>query len=218
MIVRQLLVLVAGAAIALTPVALAKPKPAAKGAGITQQDVGSCLGINGSDSNAQIAACTKIINSGIVKAPHLGDYYATRGAAYLATQRVDKALADLNKALTIRPAAEFYVQRGMIYLIKRNFDAAKADLAQVIKLKPDFAPGYLMRGLVSYQADEYEEALTFFDSAVKRVPTYYQALYARGVAKKKTGDESGGEKDMKDARGMRPKVDEEMKKFGLTPG
>jgi tetratricopeptide (TPR) repeat protein len=89
-------------------------------------------------------------------------------------------------------------------------------LAQAIKLKPDFAPAYLMRGLVSFQAGDHKDALTFFDEAVKRVPTYYQALYARGVAKKKIGDDSGGDKDIKDARGMRPKVDEEMKKFGVV--
>jgi tetratricopeptide (TPR) repeat protein len=89
-------------------------------------------------------------------------------------------------------------------------------LDKAIKLKPNFAPGYLMRGLAAFQAGDYKDSLTFFDDAVKRVPTYYQALYARGVAKKKTGDDSGGDKDIKDARGMRPKVDEEMKKFGVV--
>jgi tetratricopeptide (TPR) repeat protein len=190
---------------------------AAKGGQLTQQDVRSCMGLDGSDAAVQIQMCTKVINSGKVKAEFLGDYYATRGAAYLANRQPDKALADLNKALTLRQAPEFFVQRGLIHMTKRNWGAAKADLDQAIKLKPEFAPAYLMRGLASYQAGDYDDALTFFDEAVKRVPTYYQALYARGLAKKKTGDESGGETDIKAALGMRPSVDQEMKKFGLAP-
>lgn len=214
---RRILAIGLAVAFALTAsAASAKPKPTPKAGQITVQDLRSCMGLDGSKRKQQIAACTKVINSGKVPAQHLGDYYATRGAAYLADKQTDKALADFNKALTVRQAAEFYLQRGLTYMTMRKFDLAKTDLDQAIKLKPDFAPGHLMRGLASYQAGDYKEALGFFDDAVKRVPTYYQALYARGVAKKKTGDDSGGDKDIKDARGMRPKVDEEMKKFGVS--
>ena len=215
---RKLLVLGLGLAIALMPaIGSAGPKPKAAKTQLTEQDIRSCMGVNGAKAGDQIKACTKIINSGNVKPEYLGDYYATRGAAYLASKQPDKALADLDKALSFRKAPEFYIQRGLIQLTRRKFDLAKADLAEAIKLKPQFAPAYLMRGLASYQAGEYKEALGFFDEALKRVPTYYQALYARGVAKKRTGDESGGDKDMKDARDMRPTIDEEMKKLGVAP-
>ncbi len=213
---RRVFALAVATAFVFAPsAASAKPK-AAKGTQVTQQDLRTCMGLDGSKSSAQITACTKVINSGKVPAQHLGDYYATRGAAYLANKQPDKAIADFNKALTVRPAPEFYLQRGLAYMTKQSWDLAKSDLDQAIKLKPDFAPSYLMRGLASYQEGDYKAALTFFDDAVKRVPTYYQALYARGVAKKKTGDDSGGDKDIKDARGMRPKIDDEMKKFGVA--
>lgn len=214
---RSPAVLVAAVALGfVSGVAVAGPAKAGKTGDVTQQDVRTCMGVNGAEPADQIKACTKIIGSGKVKAPHLGDYYATRAAAYLASRQPAKAVADLDKALSIRQAPEFYVQRGLAHMTMRNWALAKADLDRAIKLKPDFAPAYMMRGLVSFQAEEYKEALTFFDDAVRRVPTYYQALYARGVAKKKTGDDSGGDKDIKDARGMRPKVDEEMKKFGIA--
>jgi len=210
---RRVFAIAVATAFVFAPSAVsAKPK----GAQVTQQDLRSCMGLDGSKSGAQIVACTKVINSGKVPAQHLGDYYATRGAAYLANKQPDKAIADFNKALTIRPAPEFYLQRGLAHMTKQSWDLAKSDLDQAIKLKPDFAPSYLMRGLASYQAGDYKESLGFFDDAVKRVPTYYQALYARGVAKKKTGDDSGGDKDIKDAKGMRPTVDEEMQKFGVA--
>lgn len=198
--------------------AQAKPKPKpASGTQITQNDVRICMGVDGSTPDDQIPACTKIINSGKVKAPHTGDFYATRAAAYFAKNELDKALTDLNKAITIRQAPEFYFQRGMVNMSMRSLDAAKADMGQVMKLKPDFSPPYLMRGLISYNSAEYAEALPFFDGAIQRNPTYYQALFARGATKKKLGDIDAGEKDIADARGMSNKVDDIMKGMGVRP-
>lgn len=214
---RRLLITGVAAALALAPVAgMAKEKATPKGA-ITMTDVNTCMGVNGSTSDEQIVACTKIIASGKVKPPYHADYYATRAAAYLAKHEFDKALADLNTAIGIRQAPEFYFQRALVYLSKREIEPAKKDLALVMKLKPEFTTAYLIRGIVAYNAGDHAEALKYFDDAVQRAPTYYQALFARGVAKKKTGDESGGEKDIADARGMSSKVDADLKKFGLTP-
>ncbi|MBL8780764.1 MAG: tetratricopeptide repeat protein [Alphaproteobacteria bacterium] len=191
----------------------AKPKPGQ----LTTADLSTCMGLNNATPRDQVPACTKIINSGDVKHPHLGDYYATRGGAYFALKQFDKALADLDKALSIRKAPEFYFQRALVRLARNENEPAKADLAEVIKLKPEFSASYMMRGLIAYRAGEYAEAVTYFDSAVKRVPTYYQAIFARGVSKKKSGDDSGGDADLKTARGMRSGVDKDLEKLGVTP-
>jgi tetratricopeptide (TPR) repeat protein len=193
--------------------AVAKPK----GTVVTERDVLTCNGSNGSTSEQQIAACTKLLSSGKIKHPHEGDFYAMRAAAYFALKQHDKALADLNKALTYRQTQEIYFQRALLHITMKNPDGAKADLAQVMKLKPEFAPAYFMRGLIAYDAGDYKEAVTYFDGAVQRMPTYYQALYARGVAKKKAGDEKGGEKDIKDAKGMSSHVEGDMEKLGFKP-
>jgi tetratricopeptide (TPR) repeat protein len=189
-----------------------KPKPGQ----LTTADLSTCMGLNNAGPRDQVTACTKIINSGDVKHPHIGDYYATRGGAYFALKQTDKALADLNKALSIRKAPEFYFQRALVQMTRGENELAKADLAEVMKLKPEFPASYMMRGLIAYRAGEYAEAVTFFDGAVKRVPTYYQAIFARGVAKKKSGDDAGGDADLKTARGMRSGVDEDLKKLGIT--
>ncbi|MFM9864663.1 MAG: tetratricopeptide repeat protein [Micropepsaceae bacterium] len=196
--------------------AAAAPKAKA-GAKLTQNDLRVCMGVDGSKPEDQIPVCTKIINSGLVKHPHTGDYYATRGAAYFAVGQLDNAIADLNKAIGIRPAPEFYFQRGMVFMSLSDLSGAKTDFDQVIKLKPAFAPPYFMRGLVAYSSADFAEAQSFFDAAVKRVPTHYKALYGRGVIKKKLGDESGGKKDMSDARGMSDSVEKEMAQLGIKP-
>jgi tetratricopeptide (TPR) repeat protein len=192
---------------------LAKSKPAK----ITLSDARACVGQDNSTAEQQVAACTKVLNSGKVLPAYQSDYLAARGAAYNAIGEHDKALADLNKALSLKKAPELYFQRGIIHMAKGDVSAGKADFDEVIKLRPDYASAYQMRGLVSFQAGEYQEALMFFDEAVKRVPSFYQALFARGVAKKRTGDEKGGEQDIKAARAMGPNVDKDLAPFGVTP-
>jgi len=210
-------------ALALAPAAaLAKsraPTPAAgtpKPGQLTQTDLRTCMGLNGSKPEEQIPACTKIINSGKVKHPYTADYYATRGASYLATKRPDKALEDTNKALSIRKAPEFYMQHGMIQMALHNAEGAKADFAEVIRLKPEIPTTYLLRGLVSYREGNFPEAITYFDSAIQRKPKYAQALFARGVAKKRNGD-PGGDRDIAAAHEVSTQVDATMARFGLTP-
>jgi len=185
-----------------------------KGA-LTEQDVLACIGSNGSTAKEQVAACTKVIESGKIKPPHEGDYYATRAAAYSTLGQNDEALADLRKALTYRQVPEIYFQRALLYMSMKKGTEADADLVQVAKLKPDFPASYFMRGLIAFDGGRFDDAVGLFDEAVKRQPTYYQAIYARGVAKKKAGDDKGGDADVKQAKGMSKHVEGDMEKLGL---
>jgi tetratricopeptide (TPR) repeat protein len=210
----------AGASVLLLAASLmpatAAPKPKPSASTLTQKDLRDCMGVDGSTHDVQIVACTKIIKSGKVKPPHHADYYATRGSAYFAKGEHDKALADFNIAIGVRNASEFRFQRSLVHMSRKSFDNAKADLAEVIKQKPQFAPAYFMQGLIAYSSADYQDALNHFDSAIQRRPTYFQAIYARGVTKKKLGDDNGSKKDVSEALGMSPKVDKEMEKLGFT--
>lgn len=218
---RSLSTLVAIAALALAAVpteAWSKSKgkaTATSGGAVSQQDIQGCIGANGASAKEQVALCTKIINSGKVKAPYHGDYYALRGAAHYALREFDKALTDTDRAASIRPTPETYFQRALIQLALQKVEPAKADLAQVMKLKPAFAPSYFIRGLIAFESAEYSEAINYFNSAVERLPTYYQAIYARGIAKAKAGDKAAGDRDIATARGMSSHVEKDMERFGL---
>jgi tetratricopeptide (TPR) repeat protein len=206
-------------ALGVTPALAKKQKPTPKTSSstITESDVRVCIGSDGSAPDEQIPACTKIINSGKIHSPHEGDYYATRGAAYVAIKQFDAALADYDKALTYQKKGEFYFQRSLVLMAKNRPDKAKADLAQVIVLNPEFAPAYFTRGLINYQGSDFKGALADFDAATQRKPLYYKAIFARGAAKMKLGDDSGGKEDLKQARGLSAHIDDEMKTMGVVP-
>lgn len=207
----------AAAAFALACAPASAKQKAAPGGVLTQTDVITCIGTNGSEPKDQVAACTKVINSGKIKPPHQGDFYGTRGAAYFALSDLDNALADLNKALSYLQNPELYYQRALILMAMSQYDKAKADLDQVAKTKPAYAPTYLMRGLIAFQTGAYAEAVKHLDDAVQRQPTYYVAIFVRGVAKKKAGDESGGDDDLKTARGLSAHAASEAEALGVTP-
>lgn len=202
-------------ATALAP-ASAKSKAGAGGPAVTEVDVRTCLGVTGGGPDEQIAACTKLLSSGKIHKGKESDFYASRGAAYYATGKLEPAEADFTTAINQEKKPQFLFQRAMVLMAQNKVAKARADFDQVVALTPDFAPVYLMRGLVSYQDGDYKAALTDFTAATQRKQMYYQAIFARGAAKLRLGDDSGNG-DLKEARGMSAHVDDELQALGVAP-
>jgi tetratricopeptide (TPR) repeat protein len=202
------------AAVATLPVA-AKTKSTG-GTTVTELDVRTCLGVTGAAAQDQIAACTKLLKSGKIHKGKESDFYASRGAAYYAARQLEQAQADFTAAINQERKPEFLLQRAMIYMALNKKDSGYADFAAVIALRPTFAPAYLMRGVARFQDEDYKAAAADFETATKHRQMYYQAIFARGVAKLRLGDE-GGQDDLKEARALSAHVDNEVQALGISP-
>lgn len=192
----------------------AEAKPA-RGGALTERDLRACMGLGGADPASQVAVCTRILNSGRVRHPHQSDYHAWRAGAYLALKQTKPALADLDKAIALQDKPSYRFQRALVHMARASFEAANKDLDAVVKATPDFAPAYFMRGAIAYRQAEYPLAVTSFDTAVTKLPTYYQAIYARGLARMKSGEEEAGRKDLEAARGMSDHVEKDIAALDL---
>jgi tetratricopeptide (TPR) repeat protein len=212
--VRAVATLVCIGSVLLVPEAMAKP---VKGVRVTEQDLRICMGFAGASPADQVPVCTKILQSGKVKSPHHADYHAYRAGAYLALKKSTAALDDLNKAIAVRDKPEFRFQRALVHMARGTMDDALVDLDVVVRQKADFAPAYFMRGAIAFRRKDFKLAEQEFDEAADRLPSYYQAIYARGVAKSRSGDASGGEADMKAARGMSSRVAEDLALMDIRP-
>ena len=111
-----------------------------------------------------IQACTQIIGRGNRK---LDETYKSRGDAYFASGDYERAIADLSKAITLKPQdVNGYIRRGIAYEKKGDHEHAIADFSTVIRLEPMYATAYTMRGGAYEMAGDKRRAIADFRSAL----------------------------------------------------
>ncbi len=98
------------------------------------------------------------------------------------------------------------------------FREAVASCSQVVQRKgPDYGYATLARGIVFLKMNEFDAAIADLDAAAKRLLYPAQAFFARGVAKRRTGNIAGGDSDVLAAIRMDANVVEKMDKRGVKP-
>jgi tetratricopeptide (TPR) repeat protein len=71
------------------------------------------------------------------------------------------------------------------------------------------------RGLAYTKLGRYELAISDYNYLLKAIPDWSAVLYARGVARLKSGDASGGRADMAKAHTQDAHVDDDFKEYGI---
>ena len=86
--------------------------------------------------------------------------YLNRSVAYSKNGDQNKAIADLNAALRLKPdyAVAFY-NRGLAYKIKGQRAQAIRDYTEAIRLNPDYAFAYVNRGNAYSETGVYDKAI-----------------------------------------------------------
>src|SRR5262249_6279407 len=111
------------------------------------------------------------------------------GWAYNNKGEYDRAIADLDEAIQLRPKlANPYSHRGFAYGKKGDYERAMADLNKAIELDPKYARGHTNRGLIYEAKGELGPALamdpkllTAGKEAAEGVQRTAQKLVAAGV-------------------------------------
>jgi len=118
----------------------------------------------------------------IKKFPNAAVGYNNRGGTFLSEKKYDEALADLNKAIQLRPAyAEALSNRGIILSDRKKPEEALIDLNKAISLRPNYADAINNRGIILMELNKYSEALNDFNRAIEIRPGYAEAYYNRGL-------------------------------------
>ena len=121
------------------------------------------------------------------------DFYATAG-------EVDKAIADANQVIRLKPNdAAGYSDRAAYYFRKSDFDNVIADVTQAIRLNPDGAASdYWMRANTHNFRGDYVHAIEDATHAIETAPNIEQerlrlmvlrtSYSARAIARSNVGD------------------------------
>ena len=107
------------------------------------------------------------------------DAIARRGEAFAARRDFEHALADLSKAVDLRPEdPEYLYQRAMAYRQNGQGTLAGADLDKVIALNPDFLRAYLPRAEIRLYEKNVEGAIADLDAVDRLAPKQSDLRFA----------------------------------------
>lgn len=105
------------------------------------------------------------------KSPGKARPYVNRGMSLGLQKKYDLAIADFNRALSIKTDfAEAYNDRGAAYRNMKEYDLAIADISQALQINPDFAEAYNNRGLAYFEKKQYSLAAADFKQALRLEP------------------------------------------------
>jgi len=144
-------------------------------------DAKNCL--QNSTGDVAVESCSRAIASGRLPSSKLAVALYNRGIAYQERGDFDRAIADFDRAIELRPdTSKAFYNRAISYLRKGEFERSVKDFDRVVQLTPDYAPGFRNRGNAYRGLLAFDRAIQDYDQALKLSPEYAVAFSNRGVA------------------------------------
>jgi predicted aspartyl protease/tetratricopeptide (TPR) repeat protein len=103
-------------------------------------------------------------------------------------------------------------------LVGVDLDKAVNDCAGALERQPDNADFLDSRAWLRLRRGELRDALADFDRALKIKGESAWSLYGRGIVRTRLGDAEKGRADIEAARKLRPEIDSETGRYGLSAG
>jgi tetratricopeptide (TPR) repeat protein len=117
----------------------------------------------------RLGGCTLVIEDPAEPEANRISAYINRGLAFKVKGAYDRAIADYNEALRLRPGDPLTLNdRGGALRLQGRVEQAIADFNEAIRLNPSFAGVYYNRGLAFLDKGDAKAALADFDEAAKR--------------------------------------------------
>lgn len=179
-----LAVTVLGGGATTGPSAAAEPSPALMAL------LDTCkISTDGPARDARIAACTQLIRTPPGPGP-LSYALTVRGALLGQTGECERALADLNSAVTVAPGAKeaLYWRALTRTLCGGDAQETLTDLETVLRLDPQFQQAYRLRGALYLSRGRMDEAQTDLDKAIALAANDAVAQTDRGALELMRGD------------------------------
>jgi tetratricopeptide (TPR) repeat protein len=98
-----------------------------------------------------------------------------------------------------------------------ELDKALEDCKAALRLKPYWRSLLYTRGFLYLRMKRYDDAVRDLNQIIAAQPRLAFAIYCRGLAKTGAGKAADGQADIKAATAIDPKIEVEMRKYGLIP-
>ena len=152
----------------------------------------------------------------IEKDPNEAEHYFDRSWAYHYMDKDEDAFVDINKAIEIKPKTSlYYFDKGRFEYWAERYKEAVISFTKGIELKPT-ENKYLFRGNCYLELEEFDLALSDFNSAIEIDSEFARAYYRRGILYKRLEQLEKAENDFKKAIELCPKYDDAMIELGFV--
>lgn len=160
----------------------------------------------GADPEIRVAACSEIIARGSRETKrNRVAAYINRAAAYRAKGDLDRALAELGKALRLnRKSSRALLDRASIYLAKGDLNRAIADYTGAIAARPKSAAAFYGRGEAFRAKNDLDQAIADYDKALRLDGKLAAAYGGRASALRSKGDLDKALTDFDEALTLNP--------------
>lgn len=147
------------------------------------------------------------------------DFLSVKADILARQGKIEDALATIDEAIAASPGSAGLLN-GRCWLkgtMNVALDTALKDCTKSIELADSAAPALDSRAMVYFRMGRFADARADLDAALDIVPDMPAALYMRGIVRHKMGEAKAGAADMNAARMMAPRIDEDYRRWGVTP-
>jgi len=143
--------------------------------------ISECLGASGFDDI--VSTCTKAIDSGKVNPTSMAVAYHKRGWAYQQKGKSEKAIADFNETIRLRPDyGSAYSGRAGAWFSLGDYEKTVTDGTEAIRQSANDVFAYNIRGMAFLNLKNYDAAIGDLTKAMELVPGYAPYYQFRGDA------------------------------------
>jgi len=152
----------------------------------------------------EFARAIRYYDEQIAKKPKKASLYFHRGRAFDGELRTERALADLNMAITLAPEnAEGYARRGDTYRREQDYKRALEDYTTTLQINPRFKGGKTRRGELYGLMGEHPQAIADLNDALAIDDKDINAYQARAKAYAAMGQHEKAKADRAKAQLLR---------------
>ena len=177
------------------------------------------------------------LNQAITIDPNYAVAFANRAEAYQKKNEFDHAARDYDEALRLKSDLNAVLNgRCWTRAILGELPAALADCNKALQNKPNdtttydadevislkmgsresyLAATYNARGLTYLKMGQFDSAIDDYNSALRFEPKMANALYGRGLTKRKKGDSGGADADITAAKKIQAKIGDDFARYGV---
>jgi TPR repeat protein len=136
----------------------------------------------GNDADPALAACTRLIASGIT-GTDLGLAHYFKAASLHKKNQYEQAISEYGESIRLAAnLANTHNDRGVAYLALGNLEAALRDLNEALRINPSFALAYSNRADAYHRQNQWDKSIADATTAIRLDPKFVYTYWVRAGA------------------------------------